>query len=30
MAGRILIADSIATNRIILKIRFSSASYDVV
>ena len=30
MAGRILIADNIATNRIILKIKLLSASYDVV
>ena len=30
MAGRILIADSVATNRIILKTKLSSASYDVV
>ncbi len=30
MAGRILIADNIATNRIILKIKLASASYDVV
>ena len=30
MAGRILIVDNIATNRIILKIKLSTASYEVV
>lgn len=29
MAGRILIADDVATNRIILKVRLSAASYNV-
>ena len=30
MAGRILIADDLATNRIVLKVKLSAASYDVV
>ena len=29
MAGRILIADNVATNRIILKVKLAAASYDV-
>lgn len=30
MAGRILIADDVATNRIVLKVKLSSAFYDVI
>lgn len=30
MAGRILIADSVATNRIILKVKLASARYEIV
>lgn len=30
MAGRILIADNVATNRIVLKVKLSSAFYDVI
>ena len=29
MAGRILIADNVATNRIVLKVKLAAASYDV-
>jgi len=29
MAGRILVADSVATNRIIIKVKLAAASYDV-
>ena len=30
MAGRVLIADDLATNRIVLKVKLSAASYDVI
>lgn len=30
MSGRILIADDVATNRIIMKVKLSAASYDVI